>query len=63
MSAFLSHAELEELTGRKYGAWQAKVLDAMKIRYRRRPDGSLAVLWADVNEKQDTRRAPQLRAG
>jgi hypothetical protein len=60
---FLTAAELEELTHRKYGAWQAKALDAMEIRYRVRPDGSVAVLWKDVEGKQDTRRAPQLRAG
>jgi hypothetical protein len=29
---FLSQQELEELTHRKYGAWQARVLDSMGIR-------------------------------
>jgi hypothetical protein len=60
---FLTPDELEELTHRKYGAWQARVLDDMKIRYRRRPDGTLAVLRSDVEGKQDVRRTPQLRAG
>jgi hypothetical protein len=60
---FLTATELEELTHRKYGAWQARVLDSMGIRYRRRLDGTLAVLWSDVEGKQDARRAPQLRAG
>jgi hypothetical protein len=63
VSMFLTEAELEDLTHRKYGAWQARVLDSMEIRYRRRPDGSLAVLRSDVEGKQDARRAPQLRAG
>jgi hypothetical protein len=60
---FLTQAELEELTHRKYGAWQARVLDDMKIRYRRRPDGTVAVLRSDVEGKQDARQHPQLRAG
>lgn len=60
---FLTPAQLEELTHRKYGAWQARALDEMKIRYRIRPDGTVAVLWSDVEGKQDTRRAPQLRTG
>lgn len=60
---FLTPAELKELTHRKYGAWQARVLDEMKIRYRRRPDGTCAVLWSDVKGEQDTRRTPKLRTG
>lgn len=60
---FLTQQELEELTHRKYGAWQARVLESMGIRYRKRPDGTVAVLRSDVEGKQDTRRAPQLRAG
>lgn len=55
--------ELEQLTHRKYGAWQARVLESMQIRFRKRPDGTMAVLRSDVEGKQDTRRAPQLRAG
>lgn len=60
---FLTAQELEDLTHRKYSAWQARVLDSMGIRYRKRPDRTLAVLRSDVDGKQDTRRAPQLRAG
>lgn len=60
---FLTADELVTLTHRKYGAWQARALDAMKIRYKVRPDGTVAVLWADVRGEQDARRAPQLRTG
>lgn len=58
---FLTAQELFELTHRKYGAWQAIALKNMEIRYRTRPDGTLAVLRADVEGKQD--RRPQLRTG
>lgn len=45
----LSGAELHELTGKKLPAAQARALNFMGIEYRRRPDGSLAVLRAHVD--------------
>ena len=62
----LSPQELETLTGRRRPGYQARVLDGMKpapIPYRRRPDGTLVVLWSDVQSAQDVRprKEPQLR--
>jgi hypothetical protein len=45
---FLSNVEIEELTGKKRCAAQAKVLNALGITHKRRPDGSLVVLRAHV---------------
>lgn len=60
---FLTDAELIELTHRQYAAWQARALDAMKIPYRKRPDGTLVVLREDLGRPHDSRPAPRLRAG
>lgn len=62
----LTPQELESLTGRRRPGWQARVLDGMKpepISYRRRPDGTLVVLWCDVQAAQDVRprKEPRLR--
>lgn len=45
---FLTVAELQELTGRATPAAQRRALDAMRIPYRRRPDGTPAVLRTTV---------------
>lgn len=62
----LSPDDLVKLTGRTRPGWQARVLDRMKpapIPYRTRPDGTLVVLWSDVQAPQDVqpRREPRLR--
>jgi hypothetical protein len=44
----LSDQELIELTNKERPSAQARVLDFMGIRYRPRPDGSLAVLRIHV---------------
>ena len=62
---FLTAEELIELTHRTKGAWQARELERLGIRYRRRSDGSLVVLREDCKTEQDQRpkREPQLRMG
>jgi hypothetical protein len=45
---FLDNAELRELTCRIQHAAQAKVLRAMGIDHRARPDGTIAVLRSHV---------------
>lgn len=62
----LSPQDLEALTCRRRPGWQARVLDKMQpapIPYRRRPDGTLVVLWSDVQAAQDVRprKEPRLR--
>ena len=47
-SLLLDSDELQELTGRVQHASQAKVLRSMGIEHRARPDGTLAVLRAHV---------------
>jgi hypothetical protein len=44
----LTDAELVELTRRRKPGWQARALHRMGIPYRRRPDGTLAVLRIHV---------------
>lgn len=44
----LTPEELESLTGLHRPGWQRRALDHMKIPYRRRPDGTLAVLRIHV---------------
>lgn len=44
----LTPEELESLTGLHRPGWQKRVLDHMKIPYRPRPDGTLAVLRIHV---------------
>lgn len=62
---FLTASELEELTHRKYPAWQARELTKLGIPFRRRTDGTLVVLRDDCRTEQDSRpkRSPQLRFG
>lgn len=51
MSSFvLGHDEISDLTGRVQHAAQAKVLNAMGIEHRTRPDGSIAVLRTHAEE-------------
>jgi hypothetical protein len=42
-AVWLSDEELQELTKRERAAAQARALDALKVPYKRRPDGSLVV--------------------
>ncbi|MGO4379654.1 DUF4224 domain-containing protein [Pseudoduganella sp. RAF19] len=50
MKMFLDSDEVRELTDRIQRAAQAKVLRSMGIEHRARPDGSLAVLRAHVEQ-------------
>lgn len=61
----LTRAELEELTGKSRSAAQARVLTHMGIPHRRRPDGSVVVIRAHVEQPAAmlAPRAPQLRLG
>lgn len=45
---FLTEDQLRDLTGRETGAAQCRALNTMRIPYRRRPDGTPAVLHATV---------------
>lgn len=58
----LTLAELIELTGKQRAAAQARVLDALAVPYRRRPDGKIIVFRAAINAPpQDRPRSPKLR--
>lgn len=60
----LTPAELETLTRKKRPGWQRRVLDAMHIPSKPRPDGTLVVLWEDVRAAQNAKpqpREPQVR--
>lgn len=63
----LTESEIEELTQRHRVDARHRALDAMKIPYRIRHDGSLAVLRSHVERDPTTaagttdRREPQLR--
>lgn len=50
MKMFLDMDELRELTARQQHSAQAKVMRAMGIEHRARPDGSLAVLRLHVEQ-------------
>lgn len=47
---FLTHDELEELTGKQRGYAQVRVLRSMGINHRLRADGSVAVLTSHVEK-------------
>lgn len=47
---FLTHDELEELTGKQRGYAQVRVLRLMGINHRVRADGSVAVLKSHVEK-------------
>lgn len=51
MAEFLTDTELEDLTGLKQSAAQARWLKKERIRFRRRVDGALRVLWSDVKAR------------
>lgn len=66
---YLPEDAIVELTRRKLHKCQARVLAAMGIRFRPRPDGSLAVAQAEVDaalltrqEKKDGVTSPNLAA-
>jgi hypothetical protein len=44
----LSRAEILELTGKQRLSAQVRVLDALGISYRRRPDGSIVIFRDNV---------------
>lgn len=50
MSMFLDADEIRELTRRVHYSSQTKVLRSMGIEHRARPDGSLAILRAHVEQ-------------
>lgn len=53
---------LGQLTGKQKSPAQARVLDALGIPYRRRPDGSIVVFEADIRATpQDRPSSPRLR--
>jgi hypothetical protein len=54
---FLTRDELREMTGRQQYRTQAKVLSAMGITYKIRPDGTLLVLREHVIEQLGGRAA------
>ena len=63
----LNENEIRDVTRRKRTDAQRRVLDALGIRYRTRPDGSLLVLRANVERElgglagTSAAREPQLR--
>ena len=58
----LSPDTLRELTGKQKSPAQARVLDALGIPYRRRPDGSIVVFEADIHAPTQNRStSPKLR--
>lgn len=58
----LSEAELVDLTKKTRPSAQARVLDFMQIRYRPRPDGSLAVLRIHAEETESGHAGARLPA-
>jgi hypothetical protein len=50
---FLTQEEIQTLTERKVRPAQVKVLKAMGIEHRVRPDGSVAILRAHINKVFD----------
>ena len=54
---FLSHAELIALTERTRRNAQRRVLDALRISYRLRPDGSIVVFREALNAPAQSRPA------
>lgn len=58
----LSEMELVELTKKERPSAQARVLDFMGIRYRPRPDGSLAVLRIHVETDGEHTAGAKLRS-
>lgn len=58
MKMFLDSDEVRELTRRVQHAAQARTLRAMGIEHRPRPDGSLAVLRAHVEQQLGGAPAP-----
>lgn len=59
----LTKAELEELTGRRYSRKQIEALVFMGIKFRVRPDGSPAVLRADLLAEDEDNKPKKKRVG
>jgi hypothetical protein len=58
----LNRDDLVELTQRQKPSAQARVLEALGINYKRRPDGSLVVFIQDIHAPTQARQtAPKLR--
>lgn len=51
---FLNDDELTSLTGRKRSTSRMRVLHALGVEYKRRPDGSLVVLRSHVEKLLDS---------
>lgn len=49
-SFVLSDEEIRELTGKKHRAAQVRVLNALGVEHRLRPDGSIVVLAAHIEQ-------------
>lgn len=65
MNAFLTDAEVEDLTGYSQSSRQAAALRKMRIAHQMRPtDGKVRVTWDQVNRPDggETRRRPNLEA-
>lgn len=58
MTLTLSQSELEELTGKQRRSAQIRVLDALGIRFKVRPDGSLLVLRIHVANDAPSQSEP-----
>jgi hypothetical protein len=60
---FMSESDLLKLTGKQRSSAQARVLDALAIPYRRRPDGKIIVFLSAITyaPPQERPRSPQLR--
>lgn len=59
----LTPAQLVQLTERKQRAAQRRELTALRVPYRERTDGSLVVLWKDVEHNSTvllSKRDPEL---
>ena len=61
---FLTDAEIEDLTGYRQPARQARALDERGVRYFLRRDGRVRVTWDQVNAQgaPAARRGPNLEA-
>ena len=59
----LTDAQLIDITGKVRPSAQARVLQAMGIPFRRRPDGKVVILTSDLHEQtaQTRQASPSLR--
>jgi hypothetical protein len=59
----LSASEIEQYTGKRRPTAQSKVLDALGVPHKRRPDGSLVVLRIHIHyeTQEKEQQTPALR--